>query len=174
MRPPRPCNSILDECHSIFGNKDREARAVEAHPSCWNKTLTLFRCDVIIQVMCVNQSHLVRGLWRGSRSRTASYELCSSVFLIDVRMRSHTCTESIAARPGNSNRRTVLFCAFDSNTRPDFGCADVNNRGLLYTNIVGSCSLGGSERARASLLSRERLSHLHDGQRKSGRGVWKS
>ena len=65
------------------------------------------------------------------------------------------------ARFGNSNRRTVLFCAFDSNTRPDFnGCADINNRGLIYTNIVGSCSLGGSERARASLFSRERLTHL--------------
>ena len=36
--PPRPCNSMMDECHGIFSNKDREARAVEAHPSCWNKT----------------------------------------------------------------------------------------------------------------------------------------
>ena len=135
-RPPRPCNSMVDECYSIFSNKDREARAVEAHPSCWNKTLTLFRCDVIIQVMCVNQSHLVRGLWRGSRSRTASYELCSSVFLIDVRMRSHTCTESIAARFGNSNRRTVLFCAFDSNTRPDRRCC---RKGLILDALRLTC-----------------------------------
>ena len=69
---------------------------------------------------------------------------------LDVRMRSHTCTESIAARFGNSNRRTVLFCAFDSNTRPDRRCC---RKGLildalrLHVNVYRLVSIWEAHRS---------------------------